>query len=72
MLEKHPDIEGYARIALPELTLMNDQFMNWCFNGNIPCVKAILSKILGRDDFGITSVETQKELRGVRYIEGLN
>ena len=61
MPPKQFDVRAYLRRA----TLMEDQFMSLCFNGNIPCTKAMLRHILGRD-VGITRVTTQKEFRGVK------
>lgn len=61
MTEKLPDLMGYIN----EARLIDDDFMNMCLNGNIPCASAMLRHILSRD-VRITGVETQKEFRGVK------
>ena len=43
---------------------MDDNFMSICMKDNIQAVRAMLVRILGRDDINITRVETQKVLRG--------
>ncbi|MBQ7155111.1 MAG: hypothetical protein IJR85_06115 [Synergistaceae bacterium] len=59
MYGEHFDAKEYLRDA----TLMEDKFMNLCLNGNIPAVRAMLTRFLGRD-ITITKVETQKDLEG--------
>lgn len=53
------------RENIRHITLMNNAFMNLCFNNNTSCVQAILRIILGRSDLIVKRVQTQKSFQGV-------
>lgn len=45
--------------------LIDDDFMNACFDGNIEGTELILRIILGRDDISVKSVKTQKVMKNL-------
>ena len=50
-----------ARIK--KFRLMDDDFMNACFDGNIEATELILRIILNRQDINVTQVTTQKVMK---------
>ena len=45
--------------------LMDDDFMQVCFNDNIPCVELVLRIIMDKPDLKVLSVRTQKLLKSL-------
>ena len=54
------------RERIQRLTLMNNDFMNVCLDGDIPCAQEMLEVILNRKDLTVKTVKAQYYLQGVR------
>ena len=54
------------RRRIQQLTLMDNEFMNVCLDGNIPAAQEMLRVILKREDLVVKSVETQQHFQGVK------
>ena len=57
---------------IKQLRLMDDTFLNSCFDGNIPCMEVVLRAVLGNDRLRVTEVITQQSVpnlygRAVRF-----
>ncbi len=64
MAEKHGrNTEVDVNEIVDNMTLMDDDFMNKVFDGNIPATGLVLRTILGRDDIEVISVVGQDELQ---------
>ena len=48
---------------IKKFRLMDDDFMNACFDGNIEATELILRIILNRQDINVTQVTTQKVMK---------
>lgn len=57
---KTPQRKGFHPIHIDSLSLADNAVMNIALQNNPVLAKAILAPILGRDDFDVTSVETQR------------
>jgi len=60
---RHHDPEDLKRIQA--LRLIDDDFMNICFDGYIEGADLLLKVILDRDDLKVTEVKTQKQLNNL-------
>ena len=60
---RHHDPEDLKRIQ--SLRLIDDDFMNICFDGYIEGAELLLKVILNRDDLKVTDVKTQKQLNNL-------
>ncbi len=60
---RHHDPEDLKRIQA--LRLIDDDFMNICFDGYIEGAELLLKVILDRDDLKVTEVKTQKQLNNL-------
>ena len=66
-LASHPALRPEAiRERIRQLRLMDDRFMQACFQNNSECVELVLRIILGKPDLVVKSVETQKTLANLR------
>ena len=54
------------RERIRQLRLMDDRFMQACFQNNVECVGVVLRIILGKPDLVVKSVNTQKALTNLR------
>ena len=50
---------------IKKFRLMDDDFMNACFDGNIEATELILRIILNRQDINVTQVTTQKVMKNL-------
>ncbi len=62
----HPALRPEAiRERIRQLRLMDDRFMQACFQNNAECVELVLRIILGKPDLVVEHVTTQMELRNM-------
>ena len=62
-VSSHPALRPEAiREWIRQLRLMDDRFMQACFQNNAECVELVLRIILGKPDLVVKSVTTQKTL----------
>ena len=64
-ISSHPGVRPEIMERIRQLRLMDDRFMQVCFQNNTDCVALVLRIILGKPDLVVERVTTQMELRNM-------
>ena len=62
MKTKNNRFQDNPNRATTQLTLMDNEFMTACFDGNIPAAQLLVRIILEKDDLIVTDVHTEEEI----------